>query len=68
MGNDAERYRALKAAAKQVYMYPNSELDNRMVWKFPVLIAMTCINTEVSLDDAVDAFMQRGLRGRSVDA
>lgn len=52
---DAERYRWLQSEAKQVYMHPNAEIDNRMRWEFPVLIALTCINSEVSLNAAIDA-------------
>ena len=52
---DAERYRWLKAEAKQTYMHPNSEIDNRMRWEFPILIALTCIDSEVPLDAAIDA-------------
>lgn len=52
---DAERYRWLQSEAKQVYMHPNAEIDNRMRWEFPVLIALTCINSQVSLNAAIDA-------------
>lgn len=55
---DAARYRWLRSKAKLEYMHPRSMEDSRMEWCFPKLFGMTCVMTEIPVDEAIDIAMK----------